>query len=54
MSDDTAARQAISDLNESTVDGRAIKVTEARPKEERAPKPFSPFKDKGGYKKSSW
>lgn len=54
MSDDAAARQAIADLNESTVDGRAIKVMEARPKEERAPKPFSPFKDKGGYKKSSW
>ena len=35
MSDDEASRKAIAELNDSTVDGRNIKVTEARPKEDR-------------------
>jgi RNA recognition motif-containing protein len=35
MSDDTASRKAIAELNDSTVDGRNIKVMEARPKEDR-------------------
>jgi RNA recognition motif-containing protein len=33
MSDDTAARKAIAELNDATVEGRNIRVTEARPKE---------------------
>ena len=32
MSDDEAARKAITELDQSTLEGRAIKVTEARPK----------------------
>ncbi|RXK58927.1 RNA-binding protein [Lacibacter luteus] len=35
MPDDNAANTAIAELNGKTVDGRAIKVTEARPREER-------------------
>lgn len=35
MSDDNAANNAIKELNGSMVDGRAIKVSEARPREER-------------------
>jgi RNA recognition motif-containing protein len=35
MSDDAAARKAITELDSSMVDGRAVKMTEARPKEER-------------------
>ncbi|HMU46513.1 MAG TPA: RNA-binding protein [Chitinophagaceae bacterium] len=35
MSDDEAAKKAIAELDGATVDGRAIKVSEARPKEER-------------------
>ena len=35
MSDETASRKAIAELNDASVDGRNIKVTEARPKEER-------------------
>ena len=38
MSDDNASKKAIAELNESVVDGRTIKVTEARPKEDRAPR----------------
>ena len=35
MTDDTAASTAIAELNGKTVDGRAIKVSEARPREEK-------------------
>ena len=35
MSDDEAAKKAISELNDATVEGRNIKVTEARPKESK-------------------
>ena len=36
MPDKTAAQKAIKELDGATVDGRAIKVNEARPKEERS------------------
>jgi len=36
MSDDEAARKAIAELNGGIVEGRAINVTEARPREERS------------------
>jgi RNA recognition motif-containing protein len=39
MPDDTAAEKAIKELDGGMVDGRAIKVTVARPKEERSQKP---------------
>jgi RNA recognition motif-containing protein len=50
MSDETAARKAMAELNESTVDGRNIKVVEARPKEDR------PFRGNGGggFKRNRW
>jgi RNA recognition motif-containing protein len=35
MSDNAAAQKAIAELNDATVDGRAIKVMEAKPKEDR-------------------
>ena len=35
MSDDKAARDAITGLNEKEFDGRALSVNEARPREER-------------------
>ena len=38
MSDDEAAKKAIAELNGATADGRAMRVTEAQPKEERKPK----------------
>jgi RNA recognition motif-containing protein len=51
MSDDTAAKKAITELNDATVDGRNIKVVEARPKEDK------PFRGNsgggGGYKKNN-
>lgn len=36
MSDDAAAKKAISELDGGMVEGRAIKVTEAKPREERS------------------
>jgi RNA recognition motif-containing protein len=36
MSDDTAAQKAITELNGAMKDGRAVKVTEARPREDRS------------------
>ena len=35
MSDDTAANKAIAELNGAMVDGRALRLSEARPREER-------------------
>ena len=35
MSDNAAAQKAVSELNDATVDGRTIKVMEAKPKEDR-------------------
>ncbi len=36
MSDDSAAKTAISELDGGTVEGRAIRVNEAKPREERS------------------
>src|SRR5271154_722310 len=45
MSDDAAARKAISELNESEISGRKIVVNESAPKKTG---------DSGGYKKKSF
>src|ERR1043165_8334372 len=55
MSDDTASKKAIAELNDAVVDGRNIKVMEARPKEDKPARNFSPFRNNnsgGGYKKN--
>ncbi len=46
MPDDAAAEKAIQELDGATVDGRTIKVTVARPKEERPAK--------RSFQKNSW
>ena len=51
MSDDTAAKKAIAELDNGMVDGRNVKVMEARPKEDR------PARSGGGFKndfKKKW
>ncbi len=35
MSDDTAAKRAVEELDGTTADGRTLKVVEAKPKEDR-------------------
>jgi RNA recognition motif-containing protein len=47
MSDDTAAQKAITELDGATVEGRTIKVMEAKPKEDR-PRSASPFRNNSG------
>ncbi len=51
MSDAVASKKAISELDGATVDGRTIKVMEAKPKEEKSSGSFSPFRrsNNGGY-----
>ncbi|MDQ3551818.1 MAG: RNA-binding protein [Bacteroidota bacterium] len=59
MSDDAAAKTAIAELDNGEVDGRTIKVMEAKPKEDRPARKSSPFRDNnggggGGYNKNRW
>lgn len=49
MSDDAAAKKAIAELNDATVEGRTIKVMEAKPKEDRPARSNSG----GGYNNSN-
>lgn len=54
MSDDEAAKKAIAELDNGTVDGRNIKVMEARPKEDRPARSSNSFRGNssgGGFKK---
>jgi RNA recognition motif-containing protein len=53
MEDDNAAREAIQQLNQSQLDGRAMNVSEARPKPEKSYNK-SPFKSDNGYNKRKW
>ena len=47
MSDDNSAKKAIEELNGGSVDGRTIRVTEAKPKEKNG------SSSKGGFKSKS-
>ncbi len=49
MSDDEAAQKAISELDGATVEGRSIKVSVAKPKEERPARTSKP-----SYSNSRW
>lgn len=53
MEDDKAAREAIQELDQSTIDGRPLKVSEARPKPAKS---FgsSPFRNDNGFSKRKW
>jgi RNA recognition motif-containing protein len=41
MSDDAAAQKAVAELNEAIIDGRTIKVMEAKPKDGRPARNFN-------------
>jgi RNA recognition motif-containing protein len=51
MSDDAASKKAIAELDGATIDGRTIKVMEAKPKEDRPARSNNPFRSNngGGY-----
>ena len=53
MPDKAAAQKAIAELDGGTVDGRTIKVVEAKPREDRPQK--SGFRSNGGgFNKNRW
>ena len=52
MSDNEAAKKAIAELDQSSVEGRAIKVMEARPKEDKPRSGGFRNNGGGGYNKS--
>jgi RNA recognition motif-containing protein len=57
MSDTAAANKAIEELNDATVDGRNIKVMEARPKEDKPARSGGGFRGNGGgggFNKNRW
>ena len=41
MNDDVASKKAIAELNETSIDGRTVKVMEAKPKEDRPARNFN-------------
>ena len=51
MSSDAASQKAIAELNETSIDGRTIKVMEAKPKEER---PARNFNNSDSYNKNRY
>lgn len=51
MSDNTASKKAIAELNDATVDGRSIKVIEAKPREET---PSRNFNNGNSYNKNGY
>ena len=53
MSDDAAAKKAITELDGATVEDRAIKVMEAKPKEDRPSRGNNSSGGGGGYNKGS-
>jgi RNA recognition motif-containing protein len=51
MSDDAAAKKAIVELDQATVEGRTVKVMEAKPKED---KPSRNFNNGSSYNKNRY
>jgi RNA recognition motif-containing protein len=51
MSDKAAAQKAIAELDNGVVDGRNVKVMEARPREERPARNSGGFRSDNGFKK---
>jgi RNA recognition motif-containing protein len=54
MSDKAAAQKAISELDGGTVDGRTIKVVEAKPREEKADRGNFRSNSGGGFNRNKW
>ena len=54
MSDEAAAEKAIAELDGATVDARSIKVSVAKPKEERPARSNNSGNRKPAYSNNSW
>ena len=53
MPDNEAAQKAIAELDNGVVEGRTIKVMEAKPREEK-PRTGGGFQKSGGFNKNRW
>ena len=54
MSDDAASKKAIAELNDATVEGRTIKVMEAKPKEDRPARSNDSYNNSNSYNKNRY
>jgi RNA recognition motif-containing protein len=54
MSDDVAAKKAIAELDQASVEGRTIKVMEARPKEDRPARSNNGYNNGNSYNKNRY
>lgn len=54
MPDEAAAKKAIAELDNGMVEGRNIKVMEARPKENKSDRGSSRNEGGGGFKRNKW
>lgn len=54
MSDDSAAQKAITDLHDGVVEGRTVRVMEARPREDRPARSNTGYNNSNGYNKNSY
>jgi RNA recognition motif-containing protein len=49
MSDDAAAQKAITDLHDGVVEGRTVRVMEAKPREDRPARSSTGYNNSNGY-----
>ncbi|MGE5521792.1 MAG: RNA recognition motif domain-containing protein [Candidatus Dadabacteria bacterium] len=54
MSDEASSKKAISELNDSSVEGRTLKVMEAKPKENKSGGFNGGFNNGGSYNKNRY
>ena len=54
MTDDTAAKKAIAELDQATVEGRTVKVMEAKPKEDRPARSNNGYNNSNSYNKNRY
>ena len=54
MSDEEGSKKAIAELNEATVEGRTIKVMEAKPKEGRPARNSDGYNNANSYNKNRY
>ncbi len=54
MPDNAASQKAIAELDGASVDGRNIKVMEAKPREDKPSRSGGGFRNGGGFNKNKW
>jgi RNA recognition motif-containing protein len=54
MPDNASAQKAIAELDQATVEGRTVKVMEARPKEDRPARSQNGFNNNNSYNKNRY